>query len=70
MVLDDGLIRMTNALAMTDNAARLPENLDARPGSASISVALKAAASIYRARLRPARASATTMLGSHPRSLS
>ena len=54
MVLDEGLIRTANALAMTDDASRLPESLDAALG-ANISPALKAAAQIYRVRLWPAR---------------
>jgi len=54
LVFDEGHIRMANALAMTDDAARLPESLDAALGP-NIVAALKAAAPIYRARLWPAR---------------
>jgi hypothetical protein len=54
MVLDEDLIRMANALAMTEDAVRLPESLDA-PLGASIATALNAAAPIYRARVWPAR---------------
>jgi hypothetical protein len=54
MVLDESLIRVANALAMTDDAAPLPDSLDAALG-VNISSALKAAAPIYRARLWPAR---------------
>jgi hypothetical protein len=54
MVLDEGLIRVANALAMTEDAARLPESVDTALG-ANIAAALKAAAPVYRASLRPAR---------------
>ena len=54
MVLDEHLIRMANALAMTEDAVRLPESVDAALG-ANIAAALNAAAPIYRARLWPAR---------------
>jgi hypothetical protein len=45
MVLDEGLIRKPNALAMTEDAARLPESLDTALG-ANIAAELKAAAPI------------------------
>jgi hypothetical protein len=54
MALDGGLIRMANALGMTDDGARLPQDLDAALG-ANIMIALNAAAPIYRSRLWPAR---------------
>ena len=68
MIFDEGLGRMANALAMTEDAARLPESLDAALG-ANIAAALNTARR-YTARVFGPRVSATTMLGSHPRSLS
>jgi hypothetical protein len=54
MIFDEGLGRMANALAMTEDAARLPEGVDAALG-ANIVAALNAAAPIYRAPNWPAR---------------
>lgn len=54
MVLDEGLIRTANALAMIGDASRLPESLDAALRG-NISPALKAAAPIYRVHLWHAR---------------
>jgi hypothetical protein len=68
MIFDEGLGRMANAVAMTEDAARLPESLDAALG-ANIAAALNTARR-YTARVFGPRVSATTMLGSHPRSLS
>ena len=69
MVFDEGHIRMANALAMTEDAARLPESLDGALGP-NIVAALKAAPRRSTAHASGPRASATTMLGSHPRNLS
>ena len=68
MIFDEGLGRMANAVAMTEDAARLPDSLDAAVG-ANIAAALNTARR-YTARVFGPRVSATTMLGSHPRSLS
>jgi hypothetical protein len=54
MPLDEDLIRMSNALAMTEDAVRLSESSDAALG-VNIAAALKAAAPIYRARVWTAR---------------
>ena len=54
MVLDEDLIRIANALAVTEDAMRLPESLDGALG-ANIAAALNAAAPIYRAHVWPAR---------------
>ena len=54
MVIDEGLIRMANALATTDDATRLPESLTVALG-ANVAAALNAAAPIYRALVWPAR---------------
>ena len=55
MIFDEGLGRMANAVAMTEDAARLPDSLDAAVG-ANIAAALNTAAPIC-LRTRLARAS-------------
>jgi len=64
MVLDGDLIRVANTLAMTDDAAPLPDSVEDALGP-NISTALKAAAPIY-AQDSGRRVSAQTTLGSHP----
>jgi hypothetical protein len=72
MVLDEDLIRIANALALTEDSMQLPDSIDVTLG-ASVSAALKSAAPIYRAHMWPARrrdndewiASAKSLLRGH-----
>jgi hypothetical protein len=54
LVFDEGSRRMSNALGMTKDSARLPASLEGTL-DADIAAALNAAAPIYRARIWPAR---------------
>lgn len=54
MVLDEDLIRISNALARTEDSMQLPDNIDMALG-VNVSAALKSAAPIFRDHLWPAR---------------